>query len=289
MLKTRILTALALLLPLVVGVWYWPASFWPLAALLTFFCGAAHFEWLRLLKLPVPKALGVVLVCTALMAWLGRSGIAERLLHPPYALAVLAVLGLGWWWLMARCLIARQGHAQLMHPLWGGLLAALACWAAMACVLGLMRFNLELLLNTLLVVWIADIAAYASGRLFGRHKLAPSISPGKTWEGVLGGCVATALFAALVPVTLAQPATAWSLSWFSNPDVHAWQRALMVLPLTATSVMGDLFESQLKRLAGVKDSGKLLPGHGGVLDRIDALLPTLPVSLLLNQLWLALR
>jgi phosphatidate cytidylyltransferase len=117
-------------------------------------------------------------------------------------------------------------------------------------------------------VWTADIAAYFAGHAFGRHKLAPLISPGKTWEGVIGALAAVALY--------------WSvITWFV-PDFAGQLPAglLWAAVLTAVSIQGDLFESWMKRLAGVKDSGSLLPGHGGLLDRIDALTSTLPLAAL---------
>ncbi len=113
------------------------------------------------------------------------------------------------------------------------------------------------------IVWIADTAAYFSGRHFGRNKLAPAISPGKTWEGVAGAFVALAVYAAAVSAVAGLPA----------PALLAVVAGLFYL-----SVLGDLFESWIKRLSGMKDSGDMLPGHGGVLDRVDALTSTLPVA-----------
>ena len=126
------------------------------------------------------------------------------------------------------------------------------------------------------LVWIADTAAYLTGRAFGRRKLAPAISPGKTWEGVAGALVASIIYAII-----------WAQF---DPGLAALVRGAAWLPylagavlLCAVSVAGDLFESAAKRRAGVKDSGRLLPGHGGVLDRIDSATATLPVALLLMQ------
>jgi phosphatidate cytidylyltransferase len=118
------------------------------------------------------------------------------------------------------------------------------------------------------VVWTADIAAYFTGRAFGRHKLAPQISPGKTWEGVAG---------ALVAVMLYWSAISWGLPGLS---LHFAAGLVLVVALTGVGILGDLFESWLKRVAGLKDSGALLPGHGGVLDRVDALTSTLPLAAL---------
>jgi phosphatidate cytidylyltransferase len=121
------------------------------------------------------------------------------------------------------------------------------------------------------LVWGADIGAYFAGRRFGRRKLAPAVSPGKTWEGVLGG--------ALLSLALT-----WSALVLTDQWSPVW--VPVVLSLIALSVFGDLFESVLKRQRGVKDSGALLPGHGGLLDRVDALLPVLPVFALLQPLLL---
>jgi phosphatidate cytidylyltransferase len=119
------------------------------------------------------------------------------------------------------------------------------------------------LLGVMAVVWIADTAAYFSGRHFGRHKLAPAISPGKTWEGVAGALVALALYAGAASLLAGMPLLGL---------------LLMVSGLLYVSVLGDLFESWIKRVSGMKDSGSTLPGHGGVLDRIDALTSTLPIA-----------
>jgi len=122
-----------------------------------------------------------------------------------------------------------------------------------------------LLLYALAVVWVMDIGAYFSGRRFGKKKLAPLISPGKSWEGVYGGLAATALLFILVLIIG---------NW---PEGTGFRLALATLFAAAASVIGDLFESRLKRAAGMKDSSQLLPGHGGVLDRIDGVIAALPV------------
>ena len=140
-----------------------------------------------------------------------------------------------------------------------------------------------LVLAAMAVVWIADTAAYFTGRKFGRRKLAPSISPGKSWEGVCGGLAAVALYAlALVPFAGAGRATR---DGRPRSSVIALGAVFVVL-LAAVSVVGDLFESMLKRQAGVKDSGALLPGHGGVLDRIDALLSAMPLAAIAAHVFL---
>lgn len=156
------------------------------------------------------------------------------------------------------------------------LIALFGCFIAIA---GLWQRSAVFLLTAMAIVWIADIGAYFAGRAFGRRKLAPSISPGKTWEGVIGGLLAVLVLAAIaaqIP-TLVDSFPAYLLARFGWV---AW--GALVALLVAASVVGDLFESMMKRRAGVKDSSALLPGHGGVLDRIDALVPTMPLALLLS-------
>jgi phosphatidate cytidylyltransferase len=131
-----------------------------------------------------------------------------------------------------------------------------------------------LLLMLMATVWIADSAAYFAGKRFGRHKLAPSISPGKTWEGVLGAFSAVTLYAV-------------TICYFFNTE---YWLVLLMLGITIASVMGDLIESLVKRQAGAKDSGSILPGHGGILDRVDGLTSSLPlasISLLFYNYWFA--
>ena len=121
------------------------------------------------------------------------------------------------------------------------------------------------LLLVMAVVWVADSAAYFTGLAFGRHKLAPAISPGKTWEGVAGAFVAVALYA-------------FTLAGAETGKRGAVAIVVVCMAMTALSIIGDLFESLCKRQAGVKDSGNVLPGHGGILDRIDGLVAALPLA-----------
>ena len=157
------------------------------------------------------------------------------------------------WVVRSRPLLAVVGVVVLL-PLWHAL-----TW---------LQLIPERLLVALAVVWIADTAAYFAGRAFGRHKLAPSISPGKTWEGVVGA--------------LAAVCTGWAALALLAPDFHGQLASgpLIAALLTAMSIQGDLFESWMKRQAGLKDSGALLPGHGGLLDRVDALTSTVPLAAL---------
>jgi phosphatidate cytidylyltransferase len=164
----------------------------------------------------------------------------------------------------------------------------LALWLAWLAVAQARVIGPNFLLSVLALVWVADIGAYFAGRAFGlrftRNKLAPSISPGKSWEGVWGGMVGV-LILALAWVAADTYLQASVPSFFSELASHGWWLlVLAVVFLAAMSVAGDLLESLVKRSAGAKDSSQLLPGHGGVLDRVDALLPTLPLAMMLSTL-----
>jgi phosphatidate cytidylyltransferase len=153
-----------------------------------------------------------------------------------------------------------------------------ATWVA---IVDLQARSPWLVLAAMAVVWVADIAAYFAGRRFGKRKLAPAISPGKTWEGVWGALVAVAAYG-LVIASLGPYASAWG----TLGPAATFAFVAFLLLLAAISVVGDLFESLLKRQAGVKDSGALLPGHGGVLDRVDALLAAMPLAAFAATAWL---
>jgi phosphatidate cytidylyltransferase len=173
----------------------------------------------------------------------------------------------------------------LQIRLWGGVLALLVAWMA---VMQARAVGINFLFSVFVLVWVADIAAYFSGRGLGgklfRNKLAPSISPGKTWEGALGGAVGV-LVLAFVWIAVEERTAPASVSLYARLELVGYGFLLVsVLFLTAMSVVGDLVESLFKRLAGVKDSSALLPGHGGVLDRLDALIPTLPLAMMIATL-----
>lgn len=158
-------------------------------------------------------------------------------------------------------------------------LTVFTCFMAIA--MFYFRHSAVYLLSVMALVWIADIGAYFSGKAFGKRKLAPTISPGKSWEGAIGGGIAVLLIASAsvhIPV-LADSFTVHLVARFGW-----WVTVALLVLLVATSITGDLFESMLKRRAGMKDSSQLLPGHGGVLDRVDALVPVLPLAMLIDLL-----
>lgn len=273
MLAQRVTTALALLAVLAAAVWAGGAV---LAEVIALLLGAAACEWLRLAGysrragVVTGGGLAAALLILELAGWRPSAGLLTLILAGAMAL----------WLMLAVLVLSAARQAVRVNAMVSAGLAAMALGAAWFAALALLSRGLLWLVSTLALVWLADIAAYFTGRRFGRRKLAPAISPGKTWEGVAGAVVATVVAALLLAVVWpAQP-------FFSTRLLQALGIPLGALVLTllvALSVVGDLFESLLKRQAGVKDSGRLLPGHGGVLDRIDALLPVLPAAALLQQ------
>ncbi|CAG4886689.1 phosphatidate cytidylyltransferase [Paraburkholderia gardini] len=271
MLKTRVITALVLLAVFLPVTFFAPVG--AFGALIAFVVVFAAWEWARLLKLggagPVVYAL-IAAVALVASTKLG-TGVDEP--RPLFQAASVFWVLVGPFVLLRKPMLAQGAWRGFL--LVAGLLVFVACWHALVAA---RMAGVPFVLSLLLVVWLADIGAYFSGKAFGRHKLAPAISPGKTWEGALGGWVAVlAVAIAAVAVHAFEPTLYSALL-----ERHGALRALIALTvLVIFSVVGDLFESMLKRQAGVKDSSGLLPGHGGVLDRIDALLPVLPLAMLL--------
>lgn len=276
MLGQRIVTAVVLLAVLLPAMWAGRPE--PFALLTLLFVAAGMWEWSRLSAVPNGRAwaMAVVICLLGLGAW--QSGWVREV-HP-LAWTALAVL-----WVAAGAFALRQGAtAWGTLPAGARLLLGLAVlWAAWLAIVGARGLGLNFLLSVLCLVWVADIAAYFGGHAFGRRKLAPHISPGKTWEGALSGWLGVlalaALWAGLVDRQL--PVDGPSLYTRLLAGYGVVGLVLSASALCAMSVVGDLFESLLKRAAGAKDSSRLLPGHGGVLDRIDALLPVFPIAMAL--------
>ncbi|MAF03196.1 MULTISPECIES: phosphatidate cytidylyltransferase [Herbaspirillum] len=273
MLKTRVITALillAILLP-ILYFGYFPAF---AMAVLVFFA-AGSWECFRLFKSPRPTLWAAVwtLVFSVILFFSGLPSVRALyvLCVLLWALRFVPALGLG----LPR--IEAFGN-RLLNGTY--MLSILGCFVA---IVDLFQHSPLYLLSVMAVVWVADIGAYFSGKGFGRHKLAPSISPGKSWEGAIGGWLAVLVISAAVAMSMSGGET-FQYHLFNR---WGWGGFVGVLSLmVVASVVGDLFESQLKRRAGMKDSSNLLPGHGGVLDRIDALIPVLPLAALVD-LWLA--
>lgn len=274
MLRQRIITA-AVLLAFLLPALFYPAPE-PLCALALLLIAAGAWEWGKLNGLAQAASLWLAVAAVALCG----AGWAAGWMQRP-SLPLWSVVGAAWV-LVGGLLIRRGvgGWASVPAPLRlaGGLLALCFAWLAVAQA---RVIGVDFLLSVLLLVWVADISAYFAGRAFGRRKLAPAISPGKSWEGVWGGMAGVLVLALgwvwADAMLQSGGGNLYSRLWAS----HAWLLPLAVLFLAAMSVVGDLVESLFKRSAGVKDSSGLLPGHGGVLDRVDALLPTLPLAMML--------
>ncbi len=220
------------------------------------------WEWARLTSLVSPSSRLIYLAATALCAYVLWRLFAGRQSLAPIVLGAV-------WWIVALVILAvdqpqtSNGRLQILGLRLAGPLALLPAWIAM---IDLHRFHPQPVwfVFLLLLVWLADSAAFVTGRLLGKTQLAPIISPAKTREGVLGALAANAVLGVL---------GAW---WLELPRILWVYFIGLCLVTTLLSVAGDLFESLLKRHAGVKDSGTMLPGHGGILDRIDSMMAAAP-------------
>lgn len=266
MLKQRLATV-AIVLPLMLaGMFLLPNPGW---ALLTSFAVAiGAFEWAKLAGYGRAGRIAFIAAifgsCLVLALWSWRApesntiGTASTLI---YLLAVLFWAAAVPAWLYFRWRIT-NAYALAV----AGWIVLVPAWLALAAL----QRSATLLLAVLVIIWIADTAAYFAGHRFGRHKLAPLISPGKTWEGVIGAFAAVAVYAMF-------------LSMLLEPKANIVDRLSLLLfacVMTTFGIAGDLFESWIKRQAGTKDSGQLLPGHGGMLDRVDSLTAALPFAAL---------
>lgn len=274
MLKQRIITALILLALLLPSLVLQDPRWFVLLTLGLMAAGA--WEWGRLQGLAVWPALacGAVVGMLLVAIWMWAPNV-----HAPslWILGVLIWLPGGLW--LLRSGLSRWSHIARTWRLLVGWLAIALAWLALVAAKGQ---GLNFLLSVLTLVWAADVAAYFGGRAWGRRKLAEHISPGKTWAGAWSGVAAVGCLGLL----WLWADTQWDWGSASLYTV-LWQRSPVLLPvgvalLVGLSIGGDLVESLIKRVAGVKDSSGLLPGHGGVLDRVDALLPVLPVAMWLS-------
>lgn len=281
MLKQRVITALILLAILLPALFYSGSSV-PFAVLMLVFMAAGAWEWGRLNGFGQAGSLVLGAVCTAMCAGSWWAGWLDQSLTTVWLIA-------GALWVLGGVLMLRAGVAGWPHipsavRLVGGVLALWLSWMA---VVQARNIGINYLMSVLVLVWVADVFAYFAGRTFGlkftKNKLAPSISPGKSWEGVWGGMLGVIVLA-LVWSWADRHYGASVLSFYSVLQSRGlWFLLLAAVFMAAMSVVGDLVESLIKRSVGVKDSSGLLPGHGGVLDRIDALLPTLPLAMMLSS------
>lgn len=266
MLKARIVTAIFLLAGLLGALFFLPDIGW--IALCALVCAGAAWEWGKLAgwrgKARIVYAAALSALCFALgVHFSGRM----FFISSANAIVGLALLADGFWLLIVPFWLKYKWTLRNWSAVWVGGIVLLP---SMLVFIGLRQIHPLYVLGAAALVWVADVAAYFSGRAFGRAKLAPSISPGKTWAGAIGAVFGVTVYCAAVFMVMRDdiPLSAF----IAIPGILG-----LGIGLTALSVVGDLFESLLKRQAGVKDSGNLLPGHGGILDRIDSLTSTLPM------------
>lgn len=267
MLKARVITAIFLLVFFSMSLFMLPVPAW--LTLCTLICAGASWEWGGFARFSYHRRIAFSAVTALMCGMLGiAAGLDTGALRPEVLLGCYGMSAA--FWLIGVPVWLRKKWT-LLHPL----LAVCVGWVVLippALALAHLRLvepSPWMVLTVMAVVWVADIAAYFTGRSIGRRKLAPAISPGKTWEGAAGAVVGVWVFG-------------FAVIFFAGymPQMSLLVVALLVpvfLGWTALSIMGDLFESLLKRQVGIKDSGRLLPGHGGILDRIDSLTSTLPL------------
>lgn len=278
MLKTRVITAvvlLAILLPVL-----FQASAWPFAWFSVVMMGAAGWEWTRLNGLQGTGAIAGGVALALACVWTLLIG---GLNAPPAWVWSLASLV----WVLGGAFALRAGPSGWPRIGRGVRLAlgAALLWGAWLAIVQAKVHGINFILSVFCLVWVADIAAYFGGRAFGKRKLAPAISPGKSWEGVWSGLAGVILLGFIWVHVIDVKFAVDSPSLYTLlVQRHSWVSLLAIVFLAAMSVVGDLFESLVKRAVGAKDSSNLLPGHGGVLDRIDALLPVFPLALALISL-----
>ena len=274
MLKTRVATA-SVLLTVAVGALVWSSM--AFAVVVTALLGLALTEWLQLAGAARSVSIIVALiVCVVLLAVVFGSRPTIDAVGLPLGAVAAAI-----WVMIAAVLVQPTAMTLRLPRILGMVLAVVLVVAAWFALMRFLSQGVLMLLSVLCIVWIADTAAYFFGRAFGRRKLAPHISPGKTWAGVVGAILAVLI----VAFTIWQFIPAARI--YSNDLFAAIGPAfalLLLALLVASSIVGDLFESLLKRQVGVKDSGQLLPGHGGVLDRLDAMVPVLPLAAVIQWL-----
>lgn len=264
MLKARILTAIIILPLFLAALFYMQDIFW--AAFLLVLTVVGAYEWSKLARLSIRNTI-VFLLLTVLVGgellFLLRESVQDNVYSANLiGLYVLSVV----FWIIGAPLYLKQSYTIQKPFIWmlaGWIVLLPTCLA----LYQLRAISPLLLLGFMATIWISDTAAYFSGRSLGKHKLAPTISPNKTWEGAAGALIAVFLYG-----------LAWD--WWFTEESLATKLIPLLIVMTILGIIGDLYESLLKRHAGVKDSGNILPGHGGILDRIDALTSALPLAIL---------
>jgi phosphatidate cytidylyltransferase len=269
MLKQRLITAV-ILIPLVIwGVYSLPANY--LGGIFSAFVLLGAWEWSRLSEVSSFSMRILYVLIVALLIWNLKVG-------DSYFMGIMYIAA--FWWLLALGWLrvpdfARNTNLKVkMVKLLAGMLVLLPTLMAIIYLHGSEQYGPSWLLYMMALAWVADSGAYFAGKRWGNHKLAPSISPGKTREGVYGSFVLIVPYALIGGYLL------------GLRDTDLWFFVVLSILLVPVSVLGDLFESLIKRHSGFKDSGVLLPGHGGVMDRIDSLTAVAPLFLLGLQVFI---
>ena len=265
-LKQRIITALWLVPLALIGFFYLQGVSYAMFIGAVIALGAWEWAALAGIKHQLGRVSYALVTCLALLLLYTQPMLAEPLM----------LMAMGWWLLAIVMVISYPASVKL----WGGLLGKLLigwlillpAWQGLLILKQWPQAN-TLILMLMVLIWSADIGAYFTGKTFGKRKLAPRVSPGKSWEGAIGGAVISLLVASLFAQKL------------SHLTLSALQILLMMVPVVVLSIIGDLTESMFKRQSGIKDSSNLLPGHGGILDRIDSLTAAVPVFVVI--MWVA--
>jgi len=283
MLKTRVITAIVLLALFIPILIYSPTIILSIVASMVI--SLASWEWGRFIwgvqsRLPIFYSL-MIQALLALMIYCIQENNHELISRLSEFMMGILWISMIFWLIVVPFILSRKLQFSIKNntPLLAivGVIIFVSDWYAFIL---LRDKGLWVLLSVLMIVWTADIGAYFTGKQIGKHKLAPQLSPGKSIEGAFGGMVAVCILGLIF--------FSMNISSMNFFNVIGHEYSLIVLiPLSiflaGMSVVGDLFESQLKRLSGMKDSSGLLPGHGGVMDRLDALLPVLPIAALCIQ------
>ena len=302
MLRQRVITASILLAVVLLTLYLAPTWAWGLLSIVALWFGGREWERLILpagaaLQAAAPGAAPAPAAATAQtpagqgFPWLATGLVVAALACLGWRESAGRAVGAGWesgllvldlllWLLLAVPAVFRARP----FPFGARTFAAVSLFCLWLGLYELRRIDPTLLLSAMAVIWAADVGAYFVGRAFGRRKLAPRVSPGKSWEGALGGLALVLLLSFATMVRLGDAASLQAVfpRWLAQ---HAGigLTVMVLVAMVALSIIGDLHESLLKRARGVKDSGRLFPGHGGMLDRIDALVPTMPLALFVVQ------
>ncbi len=275
MLMQRVITAIVLLAVLMLAMS--ASSPWPFAGLMAVMCGCAGWEWARMTWPDHPSVrIGLGSILFVLTLTIANSLFSTKSPDGAWLRPLVVLSAIVWLTAVPTAVFRGKADAPARHLGWT-LFAPLALIVACALMIFIFfRDGSLYLLSLLTLIWVADIFAYFGGKTLGKHKLAVRISPGKTIEGALVGLLGVIAWIAI--------SSQWSGTYAADLlSRWGWSMTLLTAAVFAgVSIMGDLFESLLKRRAGIKDSSALLPGHGGVLDRIDAVIAVLPLAFLMT-------